>query len=79
MIEQLGTDLLRAGRKGDLVQWLHALPEETVQGNPWLLFFLTMTRGFMAGRENVVALEKAYTLFKQKGDTKGALISCTIH
>ncbi len=75
LIEQLGTDLLRAGRKGDLVQWLHALPEETVQGNPWLLFFLTMTRGFMAGRENVVALEKAYTLFKQKGDTKGALIS----
>jgi len=75
IIEQLGTDLLRAGRKSDLIQWLQAIPEETVQGNPWLLFFLTMTKGFMAGRENVLVLEKAYTVFKQKGDTKGALLS----
>jgi len=75
LIEQLGTDLLRAGRKGDLVQWLNALSEETVQSNPWLLFYLAMTRRFMAGRENVVALEKAYTLFKQKGDRRGTLFA----
>jgi len=74
VMEQVGMDLLRAGRKNDLLKWLHALPEETVQSNPWLLFFLVMTRRFMAGRENVVALEKAYTLFKQKGDRKGSLI-----
>ena len=75
LIEQLGTDLLRAGRKGDLVQCLNALPEETVQSNPWLLFYLAMTRRFMAGRENVVALEKVYALFKQKGDRRGSLFA----
>ena len=75
LIEQLGTDLLRVGRRGDLVQWLNALPEETVQGNPWLLFYLAMTRRFVAGRENAVALEKAYALFKQKGDGRGSLVA----
>jgi two-component SAPR family response regulator len=66
-------DLLRAGRKEDLLQWLHALPQDTVQENPWLLLFLALIRRFEAGRENVIALEKAYTLFKQKGDRKGSL------
>lgn len=75
LIEQLGRDLLWAGRKGDLLQWLNALPEETVEGNPWLLFYLAMTRRFMAGRENAIVLEKAYTLFKQKEDRRGSLIA----
>jgi len=40
IIEQLGTDLCGAGKKKAIsVQWLQALPEETVQENPWLLFF----------------------------------------
>jgi DNA-binding SARP family transcriptional activator len=34
-----------------------------------------MTRKFLAGRENVAVIEKAYTFFKQRGDTKGILIS----
>jgi two-component SAPR family response regulator len=73
VIERLGMDLLRGGRKEDLLQWLHALPEDTVQGNPWLLLFMAMTRRFVAGMENVVILEKVYTLFKEKGDRKGSL------
>lgn len=74
-IERVGMDLLRRGRGGDLSQLILALPEDIRQENPWLLFYLTMTRRFMAGKENVVALQRAYTLFKKKGDKKGILIS----
>jgi two-component SAPR family response regulator len=68
-------DLLRAGRKDDFLQWLHALPEDIVQDNPWLLFFLTLTKRFKAAKENVVGLEKAYTLFKREGDRRGSLVA----
>ena len=74
-IERAGMDLLRRGKGMDLSRWILALPEDIIQGNPWLLFYLTMTRRFIAGKENVVALQKAYTLFKEKGDMKGILIS----
>jgi ATP/maltotriose-dependent transcriptional regulator MalT len=74
LIERLGMDLLRKGRKSDLASWLYALPEELVQKNPWLLFYLSMTRQFMGGEENVISLEKAYQLFKENGETKGELI-----
>jgi LuxR family maltose regulon positive regulatory protein len=74
-IERVGMDLLRRGRGGDLSRWILALPEDMIQGNPWLPFYLTITKRFIAGKENVVALQKAYTLFKEKGDMKGILIS----
>jgi ATP/maltotriose-dependent transcriptional regulator MalT/two-component SAPR family response regulator len=73
VIERLGIDLLRVGRKSDLLQWLNALPEDAVQGNPWLLLYLAVTRRFEGGRENVTILEKVYTLFKERGDQKGSL------
>jgi LuxR family maltose regulon positive regulatory protein len=75
VIERLGMNLLQRGRREYLSQCLSALPEEFIQKNPWLFFYLTMTRRFLVGRENVFALQEAYTLFKQKGDRKGHLVS----
>jgi LuxR family maltose regulon positive regulatory protein len=75
VIERLGMDLLQKGRINDLSKWLSDLPEDTIQDNPWLLFYLAMTKRFLGGRENLIALQKAYTLFKQEGDMRGTLIS----
>jgi ATP/maltotriose-dependent transcriptional regulator MalT/DNA-binding SARP family transcriptional activator len=75
VIERMGLDLLQKGRVGDLSKWLLSLPNGTIQDNPWLLFYLAMTRRFMGGRENLVAFEKAYTLFKRQGNVRGMLIS----
>ena len=75
VIERLGMGLIQRGRREDLSQWLFAIPEGSIQENPWLLFYLAMIRKFMRGRENLVAFQKAHTLFKQRGDTKGTLIS----
>jgi len=75
VLERLGMDLLQKGRKEDLSQWLLALPEEIVRDNPWLLLYLAMIRRFTGGRENLIALQKAYTLFKEQGKKRGMLIS----
>ena len=75
VIERFGVDLLKKGRIDDLSKWLHAFPNGTIQENPWLLFYLAMTRRLTGGRENLVALQKAYTLFRQQGNARGMLIS----
>jgi ATP/maltotriose-dependent transcriptional regulator MalT/DNA-binding SARP family transcriptional activator len=75
VIERFGMDLLQKGRGEDLSRWLLALPEDSIQDNPWLLFYLAMTKRFLGGRENLIALQKAHTLFKQEGDMRGTLIS----
>ncbi len=75
VIARLGLDLLQQGRVDDLSKWLHALPKGTIQDSPWLFFYLAMTKRFHGGRENLIALQKAYTQFKQNEDMRGTLIS----
>jgi len=75
IIERLGTDLLRQGRRQDLSRWIEALPEEIVEEDPWLLFYRARIRRYRAGRENVVSLQKALKIFNQRGNTRGILLS----
>jgi LuxR family transcriptional regulator, maltose regulon positive regulatory protein len=76
-IEKVGTDLVGSGRMADLLQWLQALPEEIVQGNPWLLYYLSQTRRFTAPAENLPILYQAFTHFEKGGDLRGYLRSLT--
>jgi ATP/maltotriose-dependent transcriptional regulator MalT len=75
VIERLGMKLLQSGRRDDLSAYLLSLAKKIIQGNPWLLFYQTMTRQFQGGEENAVLLKKAYALFKRKGDKQGELIA----
>ena len=75
VIERIGRDLLQMGRFGDLSQWLQALPEDLVQDNPWLLFYLSMTRRFTGFQENVASLSRALDLFKNQRNMSGQLLS----
>jgi ATP/maltotriose-dependent transcriptional regulator MalT/DNA-binding SARP family transcriptional activator len=75
LIAQLGTTLFWQGRMGDLSRWLQAFPEEFVQGNPWLLYWLALSRRFKGGSERVISLQKAHALFTGTGDQRGVLLS----
>ncbi len=75
VIERLGGDLLKKVRKGDLASWIYTLPEGMVQDNPWLIFYLTMSKEYMAEHENIASLKKAYELFRKNGNIKGELRS----
>jgi len=75
IIEQIGMDVLRRGRTGDLAQWFESLPRDLVQENPWLLLLFSMTRRFIEVTDNVSRLQKAFALFEERGDVKGQLLS----
>jgi LuxR family maltose regulon positive regulatory protein len=75
IIEQLGIDLLKKGRRSDLSQWISTLPNEIIQENPWLLLYQSMVQPYLLGTETVRSLEKSYRLFKQRGEIRGILLS----
>jgi ATP/maltotriose-dependent transcriptional regulator MalT len=75
VIERIGVDLLKAGRKADLYQWLERLPQNSIQGNPWLLFYFCATHRFSGGKEYLLGLQQALTLFQQQDDVRGCLLS----
>ena len=72
VIERLGNDLLRQGRRQDLSAWIQALPEALVDQHPWLLYFRTMTRRYRAGRENVLTLQK------ERGHVRNSFLSLPV-
>ncbi|SLM31354.1 putative MalT [Desulfamplus magnetovallimortis] len=78
MIKKCATDLLLKGALPNLRRWLEALPDSMVQNDPWLLFYLTMTRRIRGGKRNVDDFTRALEIFRQKGDTRGCML-CTAY
>jgi LuxR family transcriptional regulator, maltose regulon positive regulatory protein len=78
VLERIGIDLLKSGRMGDLSQRLGMLPEDLIQQNPWLLYYLSMTRRFTAARENTKDLLTCLDLFERKGDVRGQIMSLAL-
>jgi ATP/maltotriose-dependent transcriptional regulator MalT/DNA-binding SARP family transcriptional activator len=75
IIKQIGMDLLKSGRIGDLAQWLQNLPQNLVQEDPWLLFYLSMTRRYTSAEKNIRSFQKALTLFQHQEDVRGQILS----
>jgi LuxR family maltose regulon positive regulatory protein len=73
--QRLGMALLKAGKTGELSQWLAVLPAELLQANPWLLFYSYMTRRFTGEPDTIFALEQAYSLFQAQRDVRGSLLA----
>jgi DNA-binding SARP family transcriptional activator len=73
VMQHAGMKLLKMGRMGDLTHWLQALPEDTVKDNPWLLFFLCMTRRFKGVQENLNTLPMALESFRKRKEMPGVL------
>jgi LuxR family maltose regulon positive regulatory protein len=75
VIEQIGATLMDTGRMQDLAIWLDSIPEALILKNPWLLFYLSMTRRFKAPEENVKSLQRSLALFEEQGDFRGQILS----
>jgi ATP/maltotriose-dependent transcriptional regulator MalT/DNA-binding SARP family transcriptional activator len=75
VIERVGKDLLRQGKKEIVSPWISALPEETVRKNPWLLLYLAATKRFLGVKTNIIDLTQAFQIFKRKGNVQGQILS----
>ena len=75
VLELIGVGFLKQGRTGDLSKRLRLFPEEIIRNNPWLLFYLSMTRRFTGMRENTQSLFECNRIFEKKGDIRGQILS----
>ena len=75
MLKKVGLSLLQRARTGDLSKWLGCLPEDRVRSDPWLLYYLSITRRFTEARENIARLNKSLHMFKEREDFQGQLLS----
>lgn len=78
LIKKSGTDMVIKGRFRDLSNWIESLPLETIWRDPWLIYYLTMTRRISGGRQNINDFLTALSLFNEKDDTRGAIL-CLAH
>jgi LuxR family maltose regulon positive regulatory protein len=75
VLRQIGLDLLRTGRTGDLARWLGSLPEDQLREEPWLLFYYYMTGRFTGSHDHLLKLQEAHGLFGKQEDLSGLLLS----
>jgi LuxR family transcriptional regulator, maltose regulon positive regulatory protein len=75
LLQELGMDLLKKGRTGDLSRWLDGLPQDVLHENPWLLYYRYMTGRFLGSQEYLLNLLKAFELFQEQNNTRGILLS----
>jgi len=74
-VEKAGGELVKMGKIAELAQWLTALPQDLVQHNPWLLFYLFITKRFTGAQDATAILERALALFEEKGEMRGRLLA----
>jgi len=75
IIKIKGTGYIINGKMSGLEKWITRLPDEMIQNDPWLIFFLTMTRRIKGGKRNIRDFQKALVLFEQIHDIRGVLLS----
>lgn len=67
--------LVTQGRTGLLGEWLSEIPSGTADKNPWLLFWLGICKFGVSPQESSALLERAFSIFRDKGDRTGLFLS----
>lgn len=75
MIKKCATDLLVKGCFPNIGAWIEALPESMIKNDPWLIYYLTVTRRIRGGKRNVEDFLAALNLFEEKNDIRGSMLA----
>jgi ATP/maltotriose-dependent transcriptional regulator MalT/DNA-binding SARP family transcriptional activator len=74
IIKTVGTDFVIKGRYDDLERWMKSLPNEMIWKDPWLIFYLTITRRIKGGVQNINDFRIALSLFEKTDDIRGQIL-----
>ena len=75
LILQQAPLMIVQGRSMPLVQWLQGIPEELVEKNPWLLYWIGVCLIPFSPSESKGYFEKAFGLFRAGKDAAGTFLS----
>ena len=68
LIESQAETMLGQGRGETLRHWIEDLPPETVERHPWAVYWAAATQAQLAAREARLLYEKAFDLFRARGE-----------
>ncbi|MBI5755933.1 MAG: hypothetical protein HZA12_03320 [Nitrospirae bacterium] len=68
-------ELVTQARWGVLGQWIAFLPEEMVNGNPWLLYWLGVSRTTVNPQEAYTLFDRAFGIFRIQKNKTGIFLS----
>lgn len=75
ILVRLAPELMAQGRRQALSQWLGAIPDQKVKGDPWLLFWSGASSMPVDPVKARMRLSAAYNLFKRLGNPAGLYLS----
>lgn len=74
-IKKIAMDLAIRGRFRDLANWIDSLPRKQVQEDPWMSFFLALTRRISGGNRNIDDFHLCVERFRSIDDLRGQILS----
>jgi ATP/maltotriose-dependent transcriptional regulator MalT len=75
-IKHHGLQMLARGRVRTLSRWQHLLPGDSIENDPWLLFYFGNASKGSAPKDAITMQEKSFRLFRSREDTRGARLAC---
>jgi two-component SAPR family response regulator len=75
LIAREAEGLIHQGRRQTLRQWISALPFDTMQSDPWLLYWYGMSLMGLNHAKGRKAFADAYDLFESIGELDGMIVS----
>ena len=75
LILQQAPSMIAQGRNMTILQWLQGVPEDLIEKNPWLLYWMGVCLIPFFPAESEGHLEKAFELFRAGKDAAGTFLS----
>jgi DNA-binding SARP family transcriptional activator len=75
LLEQIGYDLVMAGRQAEIKAWLGVLPFSLIEEQPWLLLLSAQVNRHWGIGQCFRYLEKALDGFRKRSDLRGRLLT----
>lgn len=69
--------LIAQGRSSILKKWLECIPKKTLEGNPWLQYWLGMCHSQSSSSQSRDFLEKSYWRFREIKELEGMFLAWT--
>lgn len=76
LIMKQAPSMVEQGRTRPLEEWLNSLPQEVLENNPWLLFWMGICNMPVSPSRSQRCFEEAYQRFRSQGDIAGIIHAC---
>ncbi len=75
VVLKLAGPLIEQGRSRTLLEWMSAIPQEKIEGDPWLLYWLGACVLPFHPPGSRLRFESAFRLFERLGDARGSFLA----